>query len=198
MIEIVLATHNRDKIRELKELLESPDIKVLTLDDFPSFPEVVEDGKTLKENAVKKAGAVSRATGKLSVSDDSGLEVKILNGEPGVNSSRFAGEDCSYADNNRKLLKMMENVPENLRAARFKCVAALASPDGTVRTLEGICKGMISTEIRGNAGFGYDPVFIIPEYGATLAELGPEIKNKISHRSLAFRKVKKLLISLSG
>lgn len=189
--EIVLATQNRDKMREIKDILGDLKIEILTPYDFRDVPQVVEDGKTLEENAFKKARVVADFTGKYALADDSGLEVDALDGAPGVYSSRFAGEGCTYRDNNIKLLKLLENVNE--RGARFRCVVVLVNPDGEGETTEGIIEGTISDEIKGENGFGYDPVFIVPEYNKTFAEIGLEIKNKISHRAQALNKMKEIL-----
>ncbi len=196
MLEIVLATRNKDKIKEIKKILRGLTIKILSIEDFSAIPEIEEDGKTLKENAVKKAKEVSKWTGKIALADDSGLEVDILSGRPGVRSARFAGENCSYNDNNKKLLNLMKDVPLEKRKAAFKCVMALALPDGRTKVATGICQGMITTESRGKTGFGYDPVFIIPRYDKTIAELGLEIKNKISHRAKALKKIRQILENL--
>ena len=189
---IVLATHNRDKLKEIRRLLDPAQFELLTLDDFDDFPEIEEDGATLEENALKKAREVYRATGLLSVADDTGLEVDALGGRPGVYSSRFAGENASYADNVRKLLEEMKDVPPDERTARFRCVVAIV--DGRRETtVEGICEGRITTEPRGQGGFGYDPVFWVPEAGKTFAEMSAEEKNAVSHRGRAFRKAAQVL-----
>lgn len=193
VLEIVLATRNRDKIREIKKILNDINSKFLSLEDFPECPEVVEDEDTLEANARKKALVVSQCTKKLSLAEDTGLEVEALGGAPGIRSARFAGDNVSYEDNNRKLLKLMEKLPLEERRARFRCVAALASPDGKVVTCEGICDGIIAFEIKGKSGFGYDPLFLLPQYGKTFAELGEEIKNRISHRARALAKIKKII-----
>jgi len=195
-MEIVLATRNKDKIREIKEILEGLKVKILTFEDFPFVPEVEEDGSTLEENAIKKAKTWSEHTGKIALADDSGLEVDYLDGQPGVYSSRFAGEKATYADNNRKLLQLLARVPEEKRGACFRCVVAISFPKGKVELLEGKIKGIITSELRGKAGFGYDPVFLILEYGKTFAELGLKIKNQISHRAQSFQKAKQYLSEL--
>jgi len=196
MLEIVLATRNGDKIREIKKILNDTNARFLSLEDFPGCPEVVEDGETLEANAKKKALVVSQYTKKLSLAEDTGLEVESLGGAPGIHSARFAGEEVTYEDNNRKLLKLMEKVPLEERRAKFRCVAALASPDGRVVTCEGLCEGIIALEMKGESGFGYDPLFLLPEYGKTFAELGEDIKNRISHRAQALRKIKKIINKL--
>ena len=196
-MEIVLATNNFDKVKEIKHILRGLKIKILTLKNFPRLPEVKENGKTLRENAIKKATKVALQTRRIALADDSGLEVKALKGKPGVYSSRFAGENCTYTDNNRKLLRLMKNILFLKRQARFICVIAIAMPDGKVKTVTGICKGKIALEVRGKQGFGYDPVFIPGGYKKTFAELGLKIKNKISHRTKALQKAKKILLKFS-
>jgi XTP/dITP diphosphohydrolase len=190
--KLVLATGNRDKIKEMRELLNLSGIKILTLDEFPDAPDVVEDGKTLEENAVKKARTIADFTGLPTVADDTGLEVEYLNGEPGVYSSRYAGESASYADNVKKLLRRLAGVPWEKRQARFRCVVALCTKAET-RTVEGKCDGLITEAPRGERGFGYDPVFYVPEFSRTFAEMGLAVKNKISHRAKAFGKLKELI-----
>jgi XTP/dITP diphosphohydrolase len=151
-----------------------------------------KEGEVIQvDNALKKAEIIADFTDKFALADDSGLEVESINGAPGVFSSRFAGEGCSYRDNNVKLLRLLKGV-EN-RRARFRCIMALVAPDGRKETCEGIIEGVISNSIRGDNGFGYDPVFIVPKYNKTFAELGPEIKNKISHRAKALIKMKEII-----
>jgi XTP/dITP diphosphohydrolase len=196
MFEIVLATRNRDKIREIKKILNDTNARFLSLEDFPGCPEVVEDGETLEANAKKKALVVSQYTKKLSLAEDTGLEVDALGGAPGVRSARFAGDNATYENNNRKLLKLMEKLPLEERRAKFRCVAALARPDGEVVSCEGVCEGRIAFEMKGKSGFGYDPLFIVPEHGKTFAELGEDIKNRISHRAQALAKIKEIINKL--
>lgn len=192
-MRIVLATANRDKVREMRHALAGLAVEILTRDDFPEVPEVIEDGVTLDENAVKKARAVCDATGLPSVADDTGLEVDALDGEPGVYSSRFAGPDASYADNVQLLLQKMEGVPEGRRGARFRCVVALAEPTGADILVEGTCEGRILAESRGSDGFGYDPVFFVPGVGRTFAEMSVEEKDRLSHRGMAMARMRKVL-----
>jgi XTP/dITP diphosphohydrolase len=193
-MKIVLATNNPHKIKEIKSILTGLEAEILTLEDFRDFPQVEETGETLKDNAVLKAKAVSRFSGHPSLADDSGLEVDALNGAPGVRSSRFAGEHCSYADNNHKLLKLLRDVPRERRKARFVCTVALAkSPDRIVIT-RGELQGFIALEEKGENGFGYDPVFYVPELKKTLAQLASEEKNKISHRYRAFNRARELIL----
>jgi XTP/dITP diphosphohydrolase len=193
MIRIVLATNNKHKIKEIKNVLSDLQAEILTLEDFSNFPKVEEAGKTLGENAIIKAKAIFQFTGLPSIADDSGLEVDALDGAPGVLSSRFAGEHCSYQDNNRKLLSLMKDIPWEKRGARFVCVVALAKDINHILTVKGEIGGVIAFEEKGENGFGYDPVFYSPKLNQTFAQLPLEEKNKISHRSRAFMKAKKLI-----
>ncbi len=192
MNKIVLATGNRDKVKEIIEILKNLDIELLTLEDFPGFPEVVEDGQTLEENAIKKARVISEFTKFPAVSDDTGLEVEVLNGAPGVYSSRYSGENATYADNVEKLLDDLQSVPQGKRQARFRCAVALCSEKNT-KVVEGVCEGEIADRPHGDSGFGYDPIFFVPEYNCTFAEMDLDLKNKISHRAKAFLKLRNLL-----
>jgi len=193
---VVLATRNPHKVKEIMAIFTEAPIEFVTLDDFPGSPDVVEDGKTLEENAQKKAFEIARFTGEIALADDSGLEVEFLDGAPGVISARFAGNNCSFADNNNKLLKLLKGVPTQHRRARFRCVMALAVPKGATQTVEGFLDGYITDRLRGTEGFGYDPVFLVPEFGKTLAELGPTQKNQISHRFKALEAIKPILLNL--
>ncbi len=197
MMELVLATRNKDKIREIKNILRGLPVKLFSVQDYPGTPEVEEDGKTLQENAIKKAATIARFTGKWALADDTGLEVAALDGAPGVYAARFAGPDCRYIDNNRKILRLMVGLPRSRRRAQFKCVIALADPKGKTKTVLGIINGYIGLEMKGKHGFGYDPVFVVPEYNKTFAQLGLKTKNKISHRALALEKMKKVLTLLA-
>ncbi len=190
--KLVLATGNQDKVKEIVEILKNLDIELLTLKDFSGVPEVVEDGKTLEENALKKARIISEFTKLPAVSDDTGLEVDALNGAPGVYSSRYSGENATYADNVKKLLGDLENVPPEKRQARFRCAVAYYSENST-QIVEGVCEGEITDQPQGNQGFGYDPVFFVPENDCTFAEMDLNLKNKISHRAKAFLKLRNLL-----
>jgi XTP/dITP diphosphohydrolase len=193
MKRIVLATNNKDKIREIKDILSGLALEILTLGDFPGAPKTEETGRTLEENAILKAEAIYRFTGLPSVADDSGLEVEALHGAPGVLSSRFAGQHCSYADNNRKLLRLMADVPEEKRRAKFVCVVALAKDARHTVTVRGEVDGIITLDERGENGFGYDPVFYVPQLSRTFAQLAFEEKNRISHRARAFGKAGDLI-----
>jgi XTP/dITP diphosphohydrolase len=184
--EIVLATRNPDKGRELGALLGGLGIRIRTLADFPSAPEVVEDGTTCEANAIKKAREIARATGVPAVADDTGLEVEALGGRPGVYAARYAGEHATYEDNCRKLLLELAGVPRSKRTARFLTVAAIAFPSGDVHVTQGSLEGLIAEQPLGDRGFGYDPVFLVPEFNRTLAQLTAEEKNRMSHRAKAF------------
>ncbi|OGS45933.1 MAG: non-canonical purine NTP pyrophosphatase, RdgB/HAM1 family [Elusimicrobia bacterium RIFOXYD2_FULL_34_15] len=192
--KIVLATKNKDKIKEINKILGNC-FEILTL---KNFPEIIEDGKTLEENAIKKAKEIFEIAKITSIADDSGLEVDFLNGEPGVYSARFAGEGCRYEDNNKKLLKLLKNVPYKKRKAKFTTVVAIAFEDGSIKTTEGSVYGYITNEPKGTNGFGYDPVFYYPKLKKTFAQLTTKEKNKISHRAKAFKKAKKLLKTVTG
>jgi XTP/dITP diphosphohydrolase len=196
--DLVLATRNRHKGAELAALLAGLPIRIHTMDEFPKVPDVVEDGDTCEANAIKKARAVSQATGFLAVADDTGLEVDALGGRPGVYAARYAGFQATYEDNWRKLLGEMAGVPHDRRTARFITVAAIASPSQTLEVATGRLEGLITEEATGNGGFGYDPVFYVPELGKTLAELSSEEKNRVSHRAKAFAQVRELLQNRLG
>ena len=193
----MLATRNRDKCAELAALLGDLGIRLRTLADFPEVPDVAEDGETCEANAVKKASAVARHTGLPAIADDTGLQVEALGGRPGVYAARYAGETVSYADNWRKLLRELEGVPREQRRARFITVAAVARPSAEkVEVVEGVLEGFIAEAPVGTEGFGYDPVFYVPELGKTLAQLTSDEKNRISHRARAVIKAKVLLRSM--
>lgn len=197
---LVMATRNPGKIREMKALLQDSGITLLSLADFPLLPEIPEEGATFAENAAAKAKAVARLTGHPALADDSGLMVDALQGAPGVFSARYAQDRTTPspptdADNWGKLLTELQGVPWGERGARFVCELALARPDGRLRRARGECAGVIAFKPRGETGFGYDPVFWVPEYSATMAQLGPEIKNQISHRAKALAALKTLLRS---
>ncbi|GMR04525.1 MAG: XTP/dITP diphosphatase [Thermodesulfobacteriota bacterium] len=192
-MKLVLATKNRNKVRELKALLEGLDVEVLTLDDFPNLIPPPEDGGTFKENALIKARWAASETGLPALADDSGLEVDFLGGRPGVFSARYAGPDADDRKNYLKLLEEMRGVEEGMRKARFKCVLAFVTPEGEEHLFCGTLEGSIAERPSGNEGFGYDPVFLVGESKKTAAELTPAEKNAISHRSRAFKKFKEWL-----
>jgi XTP/dITP diphosphohydrolase len=193
---VVIASRNQGKIAEFRELLQTLELDVPSLTDFPGLPEVAETGATFQENALLKARAAAGATGLVAVADDSGLEVDYLKGAPGIYSSRYAGSDHDDAVNIRKLLAALEGVPASRRAARFRCVIAIATPDGCEYLSEGVCEGRITTAPRGDDGFGYDPVFLMPSLGLTFAELGALVKNRISHRAQAMTNAREILAAL--
>jgi XTP/dITP diphosphohydrolase len=193
MKQLVIATHNRDKAREITALLSDIGVDVLTLDAFPQIGPIVEDADTLEGNALLKAAAVHRATGLPSLGDDTGLEVHSLYGEPGVFSSRYSGEHATYAENVAKLLAELKHFPPRRRGARFRCVIAFAAPGIEPRTVEGVCRGTILEKPRGTGGFGYDPVFLPEGFDVTLAEMDLDVKNSISHRGRAVGKMLPIL-----
>ena len=194
MLEIFLATKNNGKIEEIKEYLKDINIKILSLNDFPKLPTTVEDGKNYQENALKKAIEGYNYTGIMCLADDSGLEIDYLNGKPGLYSSRWGKSD---EEKNSKVLKLMKDVPEHERKAKFVCVLALILPNGKQHIIREECQGEISFMPKGNYGFGYNPIFYVPEYGKTFAELDSKIKNNISHRGKALRKMVKILKQIS-
>jgi len=187
VIEVVLATHNGDKIREIKRIFTAfPTIRILEFSQLPPWGEVEETGNSIEENAEIKALAVAEVLGRLTLADDTALEVSALGGAPGVYSSRYAGEKASYADNYHKLLKEMETIPLEFRQAVFRTALVAAEPGKVLFSVQGRLEGLIASAPRGENGFGYDPVFYLPERGKTLAELSLEEKNAISHRYQAF------------
>jgi XTP/dITP diphosphohydrolase len=190
-MEIMLATRNKKKIEEIKRITSGLDVSIFTLDDFPECPEVIEDGATFQENAIKKAAAVAGYTGKPALADDSGLEVYALDGAPGILSARYAGEGADDRKNVDRLLKEMS--PLGMREARFVCSLALALPDGRVTLFEGYAEGRIGTEPRGVSGFGYDPVFYPRGYDSTFAEMSSEAKDSLSHRGKALREFEQFI-----
>lgn len=193
-MELVVATRNQDKLKEIKTILRGLPLEIVSLNNFKGVPEVIEDGKTLEANAKKKALQTSRFLKKLIIADDSGLEVKALGGEPGVYSARFSGKGATYKSNNKKLLSLLKDTPLNKRTARFKCVIAVADKGRLIGIAEGNCVGRIGFRSLGKSGFGYDPIFIPNGYKKTFAQLGIRKKNKISHRSKALYKARKVII----
>ncbi|MDZ7724003.1 MAG: RdgB/HAM1 family non-canonical purine NTP pyrophosphatase [candidate division KSB1 bacterium] len=190
---LLVASKNPDKIREISNALSGLQLCIVSMYDVPALPDVDEDRDTLQGNAIKKARELSRAAGLPALADDTGLEVDALNGAPGVYSARYAGPNARYEDNVTKLLTEMQGKRD--RTARFRTVAALVWGDH-VRTVEGVCEGEILTERRGDGGFGYDPVFYIPEYNQTFAEMSLSLKNKISHRGKAIGNIKPMVMEL--
>jgi XTP/dITP diphosphohydrolase len=193
--QLLVATRNPGKVAEISEILGSLDVVSLSLDDVEIDVEVEESGKTFEENAILKARGYSRITGLLTLADDSGLEVDALDGQPGVHTARFGGPGLTPKQRYQRLLESLSSVPWERRSARFRCVVALAHDDVLIGTSNGICEGMIAIEPAGEGGFGYDPVFYLPERNMTMAQLPPAEKNRISHRSLALAAIAPLLLA---
>lgn len=198
-MKLVLATRNNGKVQEISEMLEAQtELQLLSLHSYPDAPVVVEDGTTYEENAIKKASAMATYTGHLTIADDSGLEVDALDGAPGVHSARYGGENASDQDRITKLLDAIQGVPDDQRSGRFICVVAIADSLSQPEVVRGVCEGRIIHTPRGEAGFGYDPVFVPAGYDKTFAELGDQIKNRISHRAKALDKARKLLSEMNS
>lgn len=192
-MQIVLATNNKDKVREIKQLLDDLPVTILTADDFQDFPDIEETGATLVENARLKANGIAKFTGHPALADDSGLEIDALDGAPGVYSSRYAGENVTYEDNNRKVLAELAGVPVAKRTARFRCVIAIDWGNGATDTCEGKCDGFITEDVIGHEGFGYDPIFYYPPLDKRFSEMTVAEKNSVSHRGLALEAAKGLI-----
>ena len=199
MKKLILASNNAKKVKEIKEILKGLPIEVRSLKDEGIDIDVVEDGKTFEENAKKKAKEIYEfllSKGKkdfIVLADDSGLEIDALNGEPGIYSSRYLGEDTSYVKKNSVILERLKDVPEEKRSARFVCAVAAVFPDGQTKVIRGTMEGIIGYEIKGENGFGYDPIFYLPQYGKYSAELSSDEKNAISHRGEALRRIREVL-----
>lgn len=193
MTKIIFATGNEGKMREIRMILADMDVEVCSMKEAGISVDVVEDGTTFEENAVIKAKAIAEYTDAIVLADDSGLEIDYLNGEPGIYSARYMGEDTSYRIKNQNLIDRLSGVPDEKRTARFVCAIAAAFPDGSCVTTKGVMEGRIGYEESGSNGFGYDPIFILPQYGCTTADLDPETKNKESHRGKALRAMKEEL-----
>ena len=193
MTKIIFATGNKDKLREIKEILSDCDVDIRSMKEAGINVDIVEDGKTFEDNALIKARAIAAHTDAIVLADDSGLEIDYLNKEPGIYSARYMGEDTSYRIKNGNLIQRLEGVPDEKRTARFVCAVAAAFPDGTVKTVRETMEGRIGYEEKGENGFGYDPIFYLPEYGCTSAELSMEEKNKISHRGKDLRAIRDVL-----
>ena len=189
---IVFATGNAGKMREIRMIMEDMGMEIFSMKEIGVNPDIVEDGATFTENAVIKAKAVAALTDAIVLADDSGLEIDALNKEPGIYSARYMGEDTSYRIKNANLIERLEGVPEEKRTARFVCAIAAVLPDGELLTTLGTVEGRIGYEEKGENGFGYDPIFFLPEFGCTSAELTDEQKNEISHRGKALRAMKQL------
>ena len=191
--ELLVATKNKKKLREIKDILRDLNLKITSLPDYTAAPRIIENGRSFKENAIKKAVQVGRVTKKLTLGEDSGLCVEALDGAPGIYSSRFSGKNKSDRQNNLKLLRLLEGLPLNKRRAHYICAVALADKDGLLAVKQGRCSGLIGYEQRGESGFGYDPLFIVPKYKKTFAKLGERIKHRMSHRFRALQKAKACL-----
>ena len=192
-MKLIFATGNENKMREIREILAGRGYEILSMKEAGIDADVVEDGKTFAENALIKARAISKIAGELVLADDSGLEIDALGGEPGIYSARYMGHETSYTEKNNNLISRLEGVPDEKRTARFVCAMAAVFPDGREETVVGTMEGRIGYEIAGENGFGYDPIFYLPEYGKTSAEISPEEKNAISHRGKALRAIAELL-----
>ena len=193
MNKIIFATSNEGKMKEVRSILEDLGMEVLSMKEAGIQADVVEDGTTFEENAVIKASEIAKVCDEIVLADDSGLEIDYLNKEPGIYSARYMGEDTSYAVKNQNLIDRLEGVGDEKRTARFVCAIAAAFPDGTVEVTKGIIEGRIGYEEKGSNGFGYDPIFYVPEYGCTTAELTLEQKNEASHRGKALRLMKEMI-----
>jgi XTP/dITP diphosphohydrolase len=196
MKEVIIATKNPGKAREFEHIFAPRGIVVRTLLDFPDIEDVEETGSTFEENAILKAESVSRQLNKMVIGDDSGLMVDALDGNPGIYSARYAGEQKDDQANTDKVLKELAGIPSEKRTARFYCALAIAAPGKETKTVSGTCEGRILEELRGTNGFGYDPVFYVPEKGLAMAELSSDEKNKISHRANALKKLDVILDSI--
>lgn len=186
-MRLIIATGNEDKVREIDEILEGTGFEAISMKQAGFDPDIVEDGTTFEENALKKAMAVHELSGEYVMADDSGLCIDALDGAPGIYSARFCGEDSTYEEKFRKIFEMLADVPEDKRTAQFVCAIAVVKPDGTSFTVRGECRGVLHEKPVGENGFGYDPIFYVPEFGMTTAQMDPEVKNSISHRGRALR-----------
>ncbi|MDD5197137.1 MAG: RdgB/HAM1 family non-canonical purine NTP pyrophosphatase [Candidatus Omnitrophica bacterium] len=199
-MELIVATRNKKKLKEIKAILKGSGFKISSLADYGQVPKIIENGKTFGENAAKKAVKIARFTGKLTLGEDSGLCVDALAGAPGIYSSRFsgkpvcpAGRNKSDSQNNLKLLRLLKGLPLSKRKAHYSCAVALADNKGLFGVVEGRCAGLIGFALKGRHGFGYDPLFVIPKYKKTFAQLGEKIKHRMSHRYRALRKAGKII-----
>ena len=197
MLDIVIATRNRHKFRELTALLRVSGIRWHSLAEFPSVSAVEETGRTFDANAIKKARLVARATGLLTLADDSGVEIDALGGSPGTRSARFAGTHGNDLANNQKLLRLLDGLPASKRRARYRCSLALASPTRMMALTQGTWRGLIATSPRGHQGFGYDPIFVVPRLGKTVGQLPTTLKQRLSHRARAARRMRRLIQRLA-
>jgi XTP/dITP diphosphohydrolase len=192
-MELLVATKNKKKLKEIKEILKGEGLRITALSDYQRMPRIIEDGRTFRENAIKKATKIAGFTKNLTLGEDSGLCVHALGGRPGVFSSRFAGLDKSDLKNNLKVLRLLEGIPLAKRRAYYVCAVAIANGGGLLGVVEGRCSGVIAFKMKGKSGFGYDPLFIIPKYKKTFAQLGEKIKHKMSHRYRALVKARHII-----
>jgi XTP/dITP diphosphohydrolase len=198
-MKLVIATNNRNKLKEIKDKFSlTTGLEILSLADFKNPPSTIEDGITFEENALKKARDISAFTGLPALADDSGLVIDAIGGRPGVLSARYAGKDTTDGQKNLLILEEMKDIPDGKRNARFICAVAIALPDGSEYTVTGRCEGLISREMKGSNGFGYDPIFYLPDFKKTMAELLLPKKNKISHRAIALDMALAVLNDISG
>jgi XTP/dITP diphosphohydrolase len=193
MHTLLLATSNPHKLEEFRAIFSDLQLRLLSLNDLQLDIDIEETGTTFAENAELKARTYAQASGLLTLADDSGLEIDALGGMPGVHSARYLGRETSYEERFREILEQLKGLPMEQRTARFHCAIALAEPSGYTRVVEGVIEGIIAESPRGEHGFGYDPIFFLPELGKTFAELAPEYKNRISHRARAAQSASKLL-----
>jgi len=193
MKRIIFATSNEGKMKEIREILKDLDIELLSLKDLGLNPDIEENGNTFEENAIIKAKIVMELTGEVVLADDSGIEVDYMDKAPGVYSARFLGEDTPYSVKNQYIIDKLANAKDKERSARFVCVIACAFPNGEIRTFRGTIEGYIAEQLSGTNGFGYDPIFYLPEYQCTTAEMVQELKNEISHRGKALRAMKEVI-----
>jgi len=193
MIELIIATKNQGKLREIRELLEDFPLTITSLTDYPDAPEIVEDGRTFAQNALKKAATIALYTGKLTMGEDSGIQVKALGNRPGITSARYSDPNATDEKNNSKMLRELKGVSLAKRQARYRCFIALVDGKKIIDVVNGSCGGLIAFKRSGTNGFGYDPLFLIPRYGKTFGQLDLSVKSSISHRARALKKLKKIL-----
>ncbi len=197
-MRIIFATGNEEKMREIRMIMGDLDVEILSMKEAGLHAEVEENGTSFEENALIKAKAIAALCDAIVLADDSGLEIDALNKEPGIYSARYLGEKTDYHVKNAKLIERLEGVPEEQRTARFVCAIAAVCPDGRVFETKAAMEGLIGYEERGENGFGYDPIFVLPEYGKSTAEISPELKNELSHRGNALRLMKEKLKGVLG
>ena len=193
MRKVIFATGNENKLKEIRMIMADMDVEIVSMKEAGCFVDVDETGTTFEENAILKAKAIAQKSGELTLADDSGLEIDYLNKEPGIYSARYMGEDTSYDIKNAELLRRMEGVPDEKRSARFVCAVAMVRPDGSCEVVRQTMEGRLAYKPAGDNGFGYDPIFFLPEFGCTSAQLSPEDKNAISHRGKALRAIRNVL-----